>query len=261
VLAVVLAAVGFAGSAVAGSMVPHRALYSMHLKSSSVMGALSGVRGAMTFELHDRCQGWEIESKVYLRLAYQGRDEVESVRTYRTWESKDGLDYRFRVHESQGEEGANEIVGVAVLDGKDQAGVAEYTEPSAFRVALPAGTVFPTRHAAMLISEAEAGKRHLGKVVFDGSTLENPYEISAVIGRQTLTTAGMAERLNLTKVREWTTRMAYFPLQSGEQTPDFELGVKFREDGIVSNLVQDFGDYALEATLDRIELLPAAPNC
>ena len=239
----------------------HRALYAMKLKSTSMTGALSDVRGAMSFEMQDRCQGWEIESKVYLRLAYQDRDEVESMRTYHTWESKDGLDYRFKVHESQPGESDNEIEGVAILDGRGEAGVAEYTKPKPLRVNLPAGTLFPTAHAALLVAEAEQGKHHVGKVVFDGSTLDNPFEISAVISNQMKTAAGMAERLHLKQVREWSARMAYFPLLSKVQTPDFELGVRLREDGIVSKLIQDFGDYSIEADLDHIEILPAAPNC
>lgn len=247
--------------AAAGSMVPHRALYTMKLKSTSIMGALSDVRGAMSFEIHDRCKGWEIESKVYLRLAYQGRDEVESMRTYRTWESKDGLDYRFNVRESQRGERDNVIEGVAILDGAGKPGIAEYSKPKPFRVELPAGTLFPTAHAALLVTEAESGKHYLGKVVFDGSTLDNPFEISAVISKQMMTASGAAERLNLRQVREWKTRMAYFPLQSAEQTPDFELGIRFREDGIVSKLIQDFGEYAIEADLDRVEILPPPPNC
>ena len=245
----------------AGPLVPHRALYAMRLKSTSISGPLSDIRGAMSFEIQDRCQGWEINSKVYLRLDYQGRDEVESMRSYHTWESKDGLDYRFKVHESQPGESDSNIEGVAILDGRGQAGVAEYTKPKALRVNLPAGTVFPTAHAALLVAQAEQGKHFVGKVVFDGSSLDNPFEISAVIGKQLKTTAGSAERLHLDRVREWSTEMAYFPLLSKAETPDFQLDVRLREDGIVSKLIQDFGDYSIEADLDHIEILPPAPNC
>ena len=241
-------------------LIPHRAVYSMQLNSEDDTGPLEGARGAMTYSFQDRCEGWEVETKVFLVLSYSGRPDVESTRTFRTWETKDGLDFRFNVVEAQNGQPEPEIKGVAVLDGKNQGGVAEYTKPRALKVQLPKGTVFPTEHIGLLVDQAAAGAYHFGKTVFDGSALKNPYEISAIIGKPRPEATAMA-RLKLPDARQWRARMAYFPVRDKTQTPEFELTVQFREDGIVSQLIQDFGDYTIEANLDQIEILPLAPDC
>ena len=238
-------------------LAPHRAMYSMRLKRAESVGTISGARGAMIFEFKDSCDAWTVSSKVYLRLQYGRGPEVENVRTMATWESKDGLGYRFRVKESQGGVESKEIKGVAALDGAGKEGVAEFTRPRARTVKLPSGTVFPTAHIIELIRGAGAGDKHVGRVVFDGTTVDNPYEVSALIsGQNDGTQLSKKVKSSLTAARNWRARLAYFPYFKQGQLPEFELGVDYRADGIISRILQDFGEYAIEARLDQVELLP-----
>ncbi len=238
-------------------LVPHRAVYAMHLSKAGTNGGLTGARGVMTYEFKDQCDAWTVESKVYLRLRYGNRPEIENVRSLVTWEAKDGLGFRFRVTEKTNGKKTEEIKGVAALDGIGLGGVAEYTKPTAQRVVLKKGTLFPTAHIKTLIQLSVEGGKHLTKAIFDGATLDNPYEVSAVIGAGS-GKAKMSSRLSevLGEAANWKMRLAYFPVYDTKQTPDVELGVELREDGIVNRILQDFGKYAVEARLDRIEILP-----
>jgi hypothetical protein len=49
-------------------------------------------------------------------------------------------------------------------------------------------------------------------------------------------------------------------VKSREQTPEFELDIEMRADGIVSRFVQEFDDYSIEARLSQIDFLEGA-NC
>ncbi len=238
------------------NLVPHRAVYAMHLSKAGSNGGLTSARGVMTYVFKDQCDAWTVESKVYLRLRYGNRPEIENVRSLVTWEAKDSLGFRFRVTKTTNGKKTEEIKGVAALDGAGLGGIAEYTKPTAQRVVLKKGTLFPTAHIKTLIQRSVEGGKHLTMAIFDGATLDNPYEVSAVIGAGS-GKAKMSSRLSsvLGEAANWKMRLAYFPVNDAKQTPDVELGVEMREDGIVKLILQDFGSYAVEARLDQVELL------
>lgn len=236
---------------------PHRAVYSMFLTHSENSGAVTAARGAMVYEFKDGCDAWMVNSQVYMRLRFGRSREVENVRTMATWESKDGASYRFHIKESQGGRAGPEIKGVAALDEVGSKGIAEFTQPRAFTVKLPKGTVFPTAHIVDMINGADAGGKHVGRVVFDGTTVDNPYQVSAVIELKrpkSVLPPALAKKIGDTAF--WNARLAYFPFYQKAETPEFELGIEYRDDGVINRILQDFGEYGIEARLERLEMLP-----
>ena len=63
-------------------------------------------------------------------------------------------------------------------------------------------------------------------------------------------------RRELQDLTAWDARLAYFRGRSTDQTPEFEMGVRYRENGIVEELTQDYGTYTIIARLNQLELLP-----
>jgi hypothetical protein len=173
----------------------------------------------------------------------------------KTWEAKDGRGFRFGFSETHGGRERARIKGVAALD--ENGGVAEYTKPALRRVTLPSGTLFPARHIAALIKRAENGGGHFGKVVFDGTADNEPYQVSAVIGAPQKPEARRPELKNILRgAKSWKARLAYFPLAAAANTPEFALNIFYREDGIIERMLQDYGNYVVEARLNQIEMLP-----
>ncbi len=243
----------------AGELVPHRAVYTMRLASAQSSGGLTGIRGAMVYEFRDVCDAWTVDAKFYLLMQYGRNKEVESVRKTLTWEAKNGQAFRFSVEELRNKRMVQAIRGVAALDGKGLGGVAKYSKPRKIKVDLPPGTVFPTAHMVKLIHRSVAGKPILGKVLFDGATLDNPYEVNAVIGKYQSEERRRPGPLKATDGKAiWSARLAFFPFYSKAETAEFDLVVDFREDGVVDRMLQDFGDYSLEALMNQIEFLPKA---
>src|SRR3546814_757822 len=107
--------------------------------------------------------------------------ELEMATSFVTWESKDGLRYRFNIKRTQNGREMEEVDGRAELERRGGPGVAHFDLPEQTTVPLPAGTVYPTRHTLILIEKAVAGERYHSQPVFDGSELGGPTLVSAVL--------------------------------------------------------------------------------
>ncbi len=247
---------GFYTAGAAMELTPHRAIYSMTLGTSSGTGGPASVRGVMSYDFQSRCDAWTVESKVFLKMD-TGGNEVESVRKIVTWEGKDGLGFRFRMRETHGGKTVQEIKGVALLADKDEAGIVEYVKPKRFRVDLPKGTLFPTTHIERIISESVSGGNYVGRHLFDGASLDEPYMVSAFIEKKREQQDAVKNAREIQKLETWNARLAYFPVKSSSQIPEFEMGVRYRKNGVVEKLIQDYGSYTIVSRLNQLELLPA----
>ena len=251
-------------TASAVEIAPHRALYRLNLASTKSGGGVLGASGAMAYEWGETCDGWTVQQRFRLRLEYAEQDNVEVSSTLVTWESKDGMRYRFNERRLRNGDLDEEIKGDARLDGKDKGGTADFTKPEAASLALPPGTLFPTAHTVLLIERAQAGDQFVSRQVFDGATVENAGQITAVIGPELK--AGPSkkdEKLPKSPLLDrpsWRMRLAFFPANSKSEQPDYELGMRLLDNGVSQDMLLDYGDYVIRATLDDIEALPR-PSC
>ena len=239
-------------------VVPHRALYDMSLVSASRRSGIVGVSGGLAFEWAETCDGWTVEQRYKLRLLRTNGPETEMRTSYASWESKDGLGYRFNLRSQRDGVTDEEYRGSASLEAKGAAGSARYSKPEARTERLPAGTVFPTEHTELLIERARAGVRMFSRTVFDGTTEYGTMLISAFIG-DPLEVAADAEE-PLTNVKGWRMRLAFFPLDTGAASPEYEVGLELQENGIARSVVLDYGDFTIRGVLADVERLPR-PGC
>ncbi|MDA1021865.1 MAG: DUF1849 family protein [Proteobacteria bacterium] len=254
-------------------LVPHRVLYTMSLDSSKD-GGLAGAKGAMLYRFADACDGWTVETNIYLKLQYDDGRDVKIAWSYASTEAKDGLSYRFRMTHKRNGQVIEALKGSAVLQSPGGAGTATFDQKAApdadkkpGTVALPKGTMFPTRHLLGLVRAGRIGPRFRADTVFDGASLDNPYKVSATIGRPKA--AGKAEAKTLKSLFKtaglddstaWPVRLAFFPVRSRKPTPEFELGVHYRADGIAEKIIQDYGDFSIRMVPAEVERLQR-PEC
>jgi len=277
---VLLAALGLAlapigGGVVAGAgavdIAPHRALYTMSLGTAKQNGGVVAARGSMVFEWGETCDGWTVEQRYKLRLRYAeasagggaGDGEIEISSNFVTWESKDGLRYRF--YQKKLKNGAldGETRGEARLDGKGQGGKVEFSKPAASAIDLAPGVIFPTAHTMLLLERAQSGEQFVAQPVFDGASEENAAVVSAVIGGSQSAAASAAEEpiKNALLARpSWRVRLAFFSADSTTDKPDYELGMRLLDNGVSRDMVLDYSEFAIKAKLDEIEALPK-PSC
>ena len=249
----------------ASQLVSHRAIYNVALASIRNGGKVTDVSGKMFYEWKDVCDGWTLEQRFQLHFSYTQADEMDTATNYATWESKDGLAYRFNVRKYVNGTMQSESRGDATLSKPGGSGMAHYQTPKARDEALPAGAIFPTTHTLQLLTRAAAGDRFINRDVFDGTDDDAITEINAYIGAKSeaslvaMKTPGV-DKDGLLKGPAWNIRMAFFPISSKDASPDYEMDMTMLQNGIAQSMMIDYGDFAISATLERIESVPA-PGC
>lgn len=253
-------ALGLASTlAQAADLAPHRALYSMSLRSANPSGGVAAANGSMSYEFADTCDGWTVENRMLLNIAYNEGNEVETIWSFVTWESKDGSRYRFRTTMIRDGELAEDIQGSARI-GRDGQGAVDFVKPQPMKTRLPKGTMFPTSHTSWLLGRARANHRLVNRVVFDGSSMEGPFEVSAAVsGKVDSAKVSAAGASLLDANASWRMLLSFFPVNSRTETPSFELRLRYRDNGITDELIQDFGNFSVDVRLDKLENMPKPP--
>src|SRR6185312_12125691 len=108
---------------------PHRALYSLTLDSRKTASGVAAATGAMYYEWGETCDGWTVDQRFRLRLVYAEEGAVSINSSLLTFESKDGLHYRFNEKRLRNGNVEDDIHGEANLDGKDKGGTALFDKP------------------------------------------------------------------------------------------------------------------------------------
>src|ERR1700736_2248854 len=244
----------------AAEIAPHRALYTMSLGNARNDSGVVEARGTMDYEWGETCEGWTIEQRYRLKMRYAETSDVDIVSSFVTWESKDGLRYRFNQKQSRNGEVDQDIRGEARLDAPGKGGIAEFVKPKPQTLKLEPDVLFPSAHTMLLIDKASEGENFLSRQVFDGATEENAVQISAAIGTKVAPEAAAADRSPLLQRPAWRVRLAFFPADNSVEKPDYELGMHLLDNGVSRDMLIDYGEYSIRAKLDDIEPL-IKPNC
>ncbi|MDX1514886.1 MAG: DUF1849 family protein, partial [Gammaproteobacteria bacterium] len=102
------------------------------------------------------------------------------------------------------------------------------------------------------------GHKSIRRTVFDGSTRENPFEISTFIGEGG---RGSEKGIRaLEGLRFWPVRLAYFSVGAVSPTPQFQMSADLYENGVIGNMVYDYGNFAIGVEIEEVETLPR-PEC
>ncbi|MEE8444597.1 MAG: DUF1849 family protein [Alphaproteobacteria bacterium] len=243
----------------------HRAIYRLSMLPSNIVeGGIADVQGGMTFEWADSCDGWTVEQRYVMNFLRTNGTELKTDTSYVTWESKDGLEYRFSVKRvTDGVEGER-IGGRAKLEKKGGAGMAKFDQPKRDNIALSAGTVFPTEHTFLIIEAANAGKQFDRHLVFDGSSVEAAAPVTTFfLGRRpapedSILTAPLGP--NSVQAMNLSFYEAEGAQSAGDSLPTFEMTLNLQDNGIVTDMILRFDGFRVAATLERIEKLPP-PEC
>ena len=239
---------------------PHLAAYRLGLHAKQGASALLEVRGGLVIEWRLACDGWLSRQRLgFVATTEEGPSFSHDVR-FSSWEATDGsrLQYTIRSYNDDGLQ--EEYRGEARLEQDEAGGLATFSAPREHEVKLPPGTVFPTDHLQRILAGASEGVRFLSHEVFDGWGFDALTQITSVIGRpkDIGPLAGDARRPG--EDRAWPVSMAYYNVENPTDTPEFEANFLLVENGVLSELVLDYGDFSLDATLEKLELLER-PDC
>jgi hypothetical protein len=244
-------------------LAPHRATYDMKLSVARPNSGIVEVNGRMVLEMVDSCDGWEVKQRIKLKFLRSDGEEFDTDSSFTSYESKDGLALRFSVRNIQDDEVEEELRGHADLEATGAKGTASFTQPEIRNFELPAGTLFPTTHLALIIRHARDGDKSASYSVFDGARLDGAFTVNAVIGKSPRA-AGPPVRGDLGLLRNqpsWGVRLAFFAAgDQGTANPEYELALDLLGNGIARSMLLDYGDFAVDARLVQLQALPR-PRC
>ena len=103
--------VGTAIAAQAFEIAPHRAVYDLSFAGAKSNSQVVDVTGAMEFDWEDACDGWSVTQRTAMAFSYQSGETVNLGWNLVTWESKDGLRYRFFIRNLENGEVKEEYRG------------------------------------------------------------------------------------------------------------------------------------------------------
>lgn len=252
----------FAGAAAAADLVPHRATYEMRLSPGRKAMGVIDVRGLMVMESVDACDAWETKQRIRLTFLRPDTEEFVTDSAFTSFEAKDGSSLQFSVRNTQNGEVEEELRGQAVI-GKSSGGRATFSLPEPRSFDLPVGTTFPMAHLQQLIEHAKLGETVVAYNVFDGARLDGAFKVNAVIGKAAKAQTGPAPRGDVALLRNqpaWSVRLAFFPADDQAGQPEYEVSMDLLANGIARSMMLDYGDFALDARLQRIEIL-SRPKC
>ena len=247
-----------AGPAAAVQVQPHRAIYDLELASLRSGAAVADVSGQMLFEWADSCDGWIIGQRYQLDFLYPEAGEVAVDTSYTSWEAKDGSSFQFNLRTMTNGAVDEEIRGSAAIPDPAGNGRAEFRLPEVQAEPLPVGTMFPTAHSLELLERAEAGERFFVAVMFDGTEFAGPIELSAVIGPQAPAPEAASAAFDVMQRPSWPVRLAFFGQDAGAAAPDYEMELQIYDNGVVDQLLIDYGDFVLRGVLRDLEVLESA---
>jgi hypothetical protein len=247
---------GAAGAAHAVELQPYRAGYELRLESASQGSGIVDLSGRMALEWADACEGYTLTQRMGFRLNRADSNQVQSDVFVSTWESRDGMSFRYAMRTTLNGVVTEEYQGRATLDPGDRSGKAVFTKPEGLTVGLPPGTRFPTDHAKDLVEGAVAGDRRVARKVFEGTAGETVYNAVAFVGAALAPDTGSPRRKALEGLQAWRVDIAYFALEKADDLPEYEVGLRLFDNGISDEVELNYGDFVVGAELTELELLP-----
>jgi hypothetical protein len=243
-------------SAGVARMAAHRAAYRLDLGEARNSG-ITVVRGAMVFDVQDACEGWATRQRMTMTVTDRDGREVETVSDYATYEAKDNSRLRFSLTQSTGGAVSQRVSGEAELK-PDGSGRVRFEDPAGREEALPPGTLLPMRHTVVAVETGRAGRRLIAAPLFDGTSDEGAQDTTTIIASWSDPQDQQRFPL-LERQASGRMRIAFFDrgaATTGASQPEYEVGLRYYDNGVADEIVMDFGEFAVTGKLLELARLP-----
>lgn len=243
---------------------PHRAVYQVTLERASPSAGIAELSGRMVYEFTGNpCEGYEQKFRyVTVSKDHEGTVQTGDLRSS-MWEDTSGDRLRFSVSQYQNNELASETQGNAGRKAAPERLDVELVKPSRRSLAFPGKVFFPMQHSLAVAEAARSGQSFFAADLYDGSEKGDKIShVAAVIGRRSEPgdRAGPPSLPNanqLISVASWPVSVGFFDANSDrtDAVPNAEQSYRFYENGVATDLVSDFGEYALKFDLTELTFL------
>ena len=257
-----LAIVLMVGSAQAATLASHRAIYDLSTSRLDSGSGYSSVEGRLAYELTGTaCDGWAVTYRIANRYvqAEKGTQVLDTQLT--TWESGDGLEMNLSQKQFVGGSLDSEEKLNVKRDKANQEVKGQMSKPKELDFTLPSEVLFPSTHQLHLLDAAKKGVTRDSSIVFDGSDGEKTYKAISFIGKMRAPGSFAPDKDNsettpLRSLPSWPVTISYFPTDDDKvEKPVYQASFNMYENGVSTDLVLDYGSYALKGKLTKLDIL------
>lgn len=241
-------------------LVAHRAAYRLQLDTARDAASVAQAEGVMLFEVVDACDAWAARQRFTLVVADRDGNVIETNSDYATLEAKDGSSLRFSLTQTSNGNVTSRVAGQAQIT--PTGGRVRYTEPAASEEELPPDTILPMVHTIRSLAAARAGQRIFNTPLFDGTTADGAQDTTTIISGGWAAPQANAAFPLISALGSARMRIAFFDrTQSGQgggaSTPQYEVSLRYYENGVADELKMDFGDFVMEGRLGELQPIPS----
>ncbi|MCZ4280356.1 DUF1849 family protein [Kiloniella laminariae] len=244
-----------ASSRLQSAFLPHKAVYDLRLHSSE-QGQVSNMNGFIRYDWSGDCKGWLTKNELEMRVGYADGGVHEFALGFSTWESRDGTVLRFAVHETGADAVQHSVVGKASRQGEGEGLKVELSQPEISQMEV-GSAIFPTEFLSEIISAAREGQSSLFLPVFDGTGDLEVFNVSVAIVPAEDRGVRAPE---LSDSRSWRVFLAYYEQLEDTPLPIQEQSLLLYENGVVTEILLDFGEFSVSGEMIRFEEIPT-PVC
>lgn len=242
------------------NMLPHRAAYRLKLDTARDNASIEQAEGIMLFEVIDACDAWASRQRFTLLISDRDGNVVETTSDYATLEAKDGSSLRFSLTQMTAGAITSRVAGEATIT--PQGGRIRYQEPAATEEDLPEGTILPMIHTLRSLAAARAGQRIFVAPLFDGTSADGAQDTTTIISGGWVAPQPNANFPLLATLGSARMRIAFFDRNAsgqngGASTPDYEVSMRYFENGVADELKMDFGEFVVDGRLGELQPIPS----
>ena len=250
-----------AHEALAGGIVPHRAIYDIKFNDSTSQTKINGGAGKWVMELTgSACTGYNISYRFVTQLVYEEGGEILIDTRGKNFESGEGNAYDFSNSTYQNNELTEDVKGLAARRKEGNITV-QLTRPETAELSLPDGVLFPVQHFVKLIEQAKSGDTVVTSSVYEGvEGGKEALDVTAVIGKEQAAEAPADQSYRLLEeqnMRRWPVSLSYYKKgATNDATPEWQNSFILYENGVSRDFIFDYGDFSLTGILTKLEFLP-----
>jgi len=249
--------------AMATDFASYRAVYELQPIRIDQGLKVTPIDGELAYEVNgSECAGWTVTSDLLNRSAEAELGMRVSEIKSQSFETNDGL----LMTVSQQETVNSHLVDNQEIkihkDAPDATASGTVAGSKSLNFTIASGSIFPTQHQKKLLEAAMKGETRDVSNVYDGSDGSKQFRIVSFIGKKhPAAEQSRPELAPLSKLASWSLQLGYYPIDDSQtETPEFQATFNLFENGISTEMLFDYGSYAMRAKLSKLEIL-AAPKC
>jgi len=250
------------GASLATDLVNYRAVYDLEPTHIDQGVKAQPIDGKLAYEVAGSdCLGWTVTSDLINRTSEQEMGFRVSESKSRSYESGDGLSMTVSQQELLNDRlSEDDEIKVQRTTTSDEA-KGSMSGSKKLEFTLAPDLIFPTQHQKHLLAAAAKGETHDVSQVYDGSDGVKQYRIITFIGpKRPPQEQAQPELAGLSKLASWVFQLGYYSMDDIQaDAPEFQATFIMYENGLSTEMLFDYGNYAMKAKYSHMELLPTPP--